>query len=123
MLEQLQVLRDQLTDALAIIDDMQRNACEVAPAVLSRHADAISCDVPAGWDTVLGYLAKVHPDVLDSFDYSVPEATVRDGWKLSHMARKRGYAERYAVAPMVLQRAGVLAVRMYPVSLLAQRWR
>lgn len=96
----------------------------IAPELFDyKHEDAISYNMPEGYDTVLGYLAKNHPDVLDLIDYYDPEATQRDGWKLSHMVNRTAGAQVvYVEAPKCLQTKGIFTVRAYPVSLLQQRW-
>lgn len=91
-------------------------------AAAPRHDDAVTPNVPEGYDTILGYLAKHHADILDTFDYTVPDATVRDGFKLAYWARTAGYAARYVDAPPCLRAHDILSVRAYPVTLLQQRW-
>ena len=86
-----------------------------------RHKDAVTPDVPEGYDTILGFLAKRHPDVLDTFDYRDATLTVRDGFKLAHMDNKLG-TPVYVEAPSCLRAAGIERVRAYPVALLQQRW-
>jgi hypothetical protein len=88
------------------------------------HPECIS-DVPEGYDTVLGFLAKRHPDVLEAFDYTNPLNTVRDGWWLARRVKGEKHVrveDRYAEAPPVLKEKGIERVRIYPVSLLEQRW-
>src|SRR5512139_3933002 len=88
--------------------------CPDNPVVICpRHVDAITPNVLEGYDTILGYLAKNHPDILDTFDYRVPEATQRDGFKLSHMARIVGEDQRYVDAPRCLWTEGITRVRAY----------
>ena len=85
-----------------------------------RHWDAITRDVPEGYDTVLGYLAKHHPDILDLIDRTDPDATARDGWWLSH--RCKDSVQQYVLAPECLRAAGIKRVRLWPIALMAQRW-
>lgn len=85
----------------------------------TMHPDAVS-PVPDGYDTVLGYLAKRHPDVLDCFDYSDPQATTRDGWWLHH--RTKQDAPIYVRAPECLKAHGIEHVRAYPIAVLETRW-
>lgn len=88
---------------------------------VDRHADAISPNVPEGYDTVLGYLAYHHPDVLDTFDYRDPCQTTRDGYKLMHLARIEGAPVIWVEAPPCLREAGIDRIRAYPVEVLAKR--
>lgn len=97
---------------------------EALRAAQSVLADCITENVPEGYDTVLGYLAKHHPDVLVLMgDYADPQATVRDGFKLAHWCKKQGCPVLWVKAPPVLAERGVDKVRAYPLSLLAKRWR
>jgi hypothetical protein len=84
----------------------------------NKHAMAITPDVPAGFDTVLGYLAKYHPEILDTMDYTNPAATKRDGWWLMHRCKHYHVVN----APPVLRACGILYVNAWPLELLAQRW-
>lgn len=79
-------------------------------------------EVPEGYQTVLGYLAIHHPDVLETVDCTDPEATQRDGFKLSHWCKQEGHGQMYVNAPPVLQERGIRHVRAYPVELLERRW-
>lgn len=90
-----------------------------APAHLAGY---LSPDVPAGWQTVLGYLATYQPLLLDTLDCSYPETTQRDGFKLSHWCRREGYSVRRVLAPPVMAAMGVCEVRVYPLSLLERRF-
>lgn len=78
--------------------------------------------VPPGYDTILGYLAKVNPEMLELIDKD-PEATQRDGFWLPHQAKKRGMAVIKVDACLWLSKFGVSAVNAYPVSLLAERFQ
>ncbi len=93
-----------------------------APAPDACYADCISPDVPDGHDTILGYLAKRHADVLDLIDPNAPGDTVRDGWRLANECKRRGLEPVYVDAPPVLARQGIFTVRAYPLDLLQQRW-
>lgn len=87
-----------------------------------KHAMALSPNVPAGHDTILGYLASYHPEILDAMDYTNPEATKRDGWWLMHQCTKHNVRVVYADAPPVLRACGITRVRCYPIELLARRF-
>jgi hypothetical protein len=116
MFAQIKALRcavAQITDAL---DTLER---QLATVTLARFSDCVSDDVIPGYDTVLGYLAKQHPEVLETFDYTDPRATVRDGWALAK--RDKG-AALYVTAPPVLRKVGIETVRVYPLEQLAKRF-
>lgn len=143
---QLQKLRNALDVCTRILDNVQTELTDVRqraflasvaddglidpdPSLSTRHAShraAITPDVPQGYDTVLGYLAKYHPDVLDHVDYYDPTVTQRDGWKLSHQVATRALGGNwdcvYVDAPPCLRLSNIERVRAYPVELLAKRW-
>lgn len=113
----------ELKRALGVVQSIVDGIAERLLALQTqKHAMAITPDVPEGWDTVLGYLAKYHPDVLDAFDYSNPSATARDGWWLKHQCMKRGIETPRVPAPPCLRACGIDHVNAYPVTLLAHRW-
>jgi hypothetical protein len=107
------------------LDDLRKSlmtlaadtACAEQP-VAERHLECLSRNVPEGYDTVLGYLAKCRPDMLDLMDYEVPETTARDGFWLAHRYKKCDYVP----APPVLRKKGIMRVRCWPVGLLAERF-
>jgi len=76
---------------------------------------------PPGFDTVLGYLAKHDPVVLDLLDRD-PEATKRDGFWLKHRARERELEVVKVEACPWLRQNGIRWVNAYPTSLLAERF-
>ena len=101
---------------------LRKLLCRLLLRTRYKHADCISPDVPEGHDTVLGYLAKYRPDVLDLFDYADPQWTIRDGYWLMHRARERNLGPVWVDAPPVFQRAGIFQVCAWPLGLLAKRW-
>jgi hypothetical protein len=112
-----------LESALASVRDAIANLShDEAPSVVTyidpRFADCIGRGVPDGYDTVLGYLAKHHPEMLELIDYADPSATARDGFWLAH----RWSRVDYVPAPPVLRAAGILRVRCWPVDLLRERF-
>jgi hypothetical protein len=121
MIANVQDLRARLNEALNILDGIEAALARVP--IASRHADAISNKVPPGHDTILGYLAKHQPEILDTVDYADPEVTKRDGWALAHACRRKGLRAVYTPAPAALKRRGILVVRAYPVELLEARWQ
>ncbi|WP_018123356.1 hypothetical protein [Desulfovibrio oxyclinae] len=78
-------------------------------------------DCPEGYDTVLGYLAKRHPDLLDLIDKE-PEATTRDGFWLMHRCKERGIKRLRVKACPFLQAFGITEVWSYPIGLLKERF-
>jgi hypothetical protein len=74
-------------------------------------------DCPAGYDTVLGYMARKNPVALGLIeDYA--EGTRRDGFWLAARAGDRAVKVE---APKVLQEQGIYRVNAYPVELLQRR--
>lgn len=90
-----------------------------APAVFARHLDALSPNVPEGFETVLGYLARNRPDLLDLGDWRDPGVTALDGYWLTHRSQAQSC---WVTAPPALEARGIRNVRAYPVALLAQRF-
>lgn len=125
MQAELQILRGDLLDTLARVDRLIERTRETVTPITTfayRHWDAITPNVPEGYDTILGYLAKHHADVLDQLTYSDPRVTVRDGYKLAHLARKANVPVIYVPAPECLSSQGFKTVRAYPLEILEQRW-
>ena len=85
----------------------------------ARHKDAATKVVPKGYDTVLGFLAKWHPEILDVIDWHDPSATLRDGLWCMH--RSKG-SEMWAKAPQAMLEMGLKKVRAYPLEILKQRF-
>jgi hypothetical protein len=73
--------------------------------------------VPAGYDTVFGFLAKHYPDVLTFMDETV-DATEADERTLATWCREKGLATVEVKAPPSLHEAGVERVTAYPLTLL-----
>lgn len=113
-------IRAQLVAALDELDELERSVAHVP--LLSRHSDAITANVPPGFDTVLGYLAKHHPDILDEVDYGDPSVTQRDGFWCMHQAKRRGRKPVTVDAPPALRRIGIPHVNAWPVEILRHRW-
>lgn len=72
-------------------------------------------------DTVLGYLARHQPYVLDLMDPKA-EVTARDGFWLTHRCREQGFRPLKVPAPLFLAEQGIEHVNAYPVTLLRQRF-
>jgi hypothetical protein len=82
-----------------------------------RPLSDFTSDCPAGYDTVLGYMARKNPVALGLIeDYA--EGTRRDGFWLAARAGDRAVKVE---APKVLQEQGIYRVNAYPVDLLQRR--
>lgn len=77
-----------------------------------------SPNVPAGYETVLGYLARHRDDRLSAD----PASTQRDGFWLSSQCAKRGIVSVKVIAPHVFKAHGIHHVNAYPVSLVEERF-
>jgi hypothetical protein len=75
----------------------------------------------AGYNTALGYLAKVNPEALALIGDILTE-TQRDGFWLMHKCRRKGITPIKVKAPAVLRENGIYTVNMYPVELLRERF-
>lgn len=80
----------------------------------------LSPDVPRGYNTVLGYLAKTNPEALALIP-DVVEDTKRDGLSLTSAAAHAGKRIYRVAAPPVVRERGFATVNAYPVALLRQR--
>lgn len=76
---------------------------------------------PPGYDTVLGWIAKNNPGLLDLID-RVPEATQRDGFWLKHRCREQGLEVIKVDACAFLSKQGIKSVNSYPIHLLNVRF-
>lgn len=79
-----------------------------------------SPDVPAGYDTVLGYFSKTMPSAFELMDDPIM-GTMRDGHWLTHQANRRGIKVVKVTAPQVLAEVGIETVNAYPEDLLRER--
>lgn len=102
--------------------DGNLHACARADVTVSIDNSQYVSPCPDGFDTVLGYIAKHRPEVLDFMDMN-PEATTRDGFWLTNQAKVRKLKVCKVLAPEVLRKQGrhIEMVNAYPVSLLAER--
>jgi hypothetical protein len=80
----------------------------------------VSPNLPAGYDTVLGFLARTNPEALALLDED-PECTKVDGIWLRERAKMRNLFVTRVEAPAFLQQFGIREVHAYPVDLLAER--
>jgi hypothetical protein len=108
---------DRINDAIVVLQGAADAPCAVT-YIDPRFAHCLSRGVPEGRDTVLGYLAKHHPEMLELMDFDRPCATARDGFWLAH----RWKQVEYVPAPDVLRAKGILRVRCWPVALLERRF-
>lgn len=79
-----------------------------------------SPDVPIGYNTVIGYLAETHPEMIDLMDDPI-SGTARDGYWLTHRASHRDLTVHKVVAPAPFKEMGIDLLNAYPVELLAER--
>ena len=77
-----------------------------------------SPDTPAGYDTVLGFLARSRDDRLSAD----PASTQHDGFWLASQCAKRGIQTVKVIAPHVLKEYNIFYVNSYPVALLKERF-
>lgn len=118
-IEVLQTAIDDLRNSLMVLHHAaETETIERCDKVAERHLDCVSRNVPEGYDTVLGYLARCHPEVLDLMDYTQPDTTARDGFWLAHRFKRC----EYVPAPPVLRTKGIMRVRCWPIELLEQRF-
>lgn len=106
-----------LTDAIATIERMrpesQRNL---------REPEDYQTDLE-GYDTVLGFLSKHDPFILEMMVDPVEE-TQRDGFWLMHRARERGLPSLKVPAPKAVTDLypSIETVKAWPVDLLKERF-
>ena len=93
---------------------------EVAASFPVATALWISPDVPVGYNTIVGYLAENHPEVLDLMP-CVVSGTIHDGYWLTHQANRAGLPVAKVAAPVPFREAGIDQINAYPVALLAKR--
>ncbi|PLP55567.1 hypothetical protein CYK37_30220 [Mesorhizobium loti] len=91
------------------------------PTAVVPDSPYISPDVPDGYDTVLGYLQKTHPEVLDLIDEPI-SGTQRDGAWLQSQAFSRKLGTVTVEAPQAAKEAGLVTMRAYPLALLEERF-
>lgn len=91
-----------------------------APPVEEAVSPWITPGVPEGYDTVLGYLGKTHPEVLDLMEDPI-SGTQHDGFWLQHRSARLGRGTIKVEAPAPLLEAGIQVVNAYPVDLLRER--
>ena len=114
----LRATLDHVNDTIIKLMHGPADAPDEPTGIDPRFADCVSRNVPQGYDTVLGYLAKHRPDMLELIDYDVPEATARDGFWLKHRCDEVNYVP----APPVLRAKGIMRVRCWPTDLLERRF-
>ncbi len=98
-------------------------ALAVPPAREDRRSKMIkygSPDLPGGYDTVLGFVAR-HPD-LSHLLTDNPHDTARDGVWCARVCAQRGLMTCKVPAPHVLRDRGINVVNAYPVGIIAERF-
>lgn len=133
------ISRDQLEDQLIDIEHMlgqigealeqlrkvatrQEQHQPIAPLRHTPYKYASASPMPRARDTVVGFLAKHDPRVLELMGDEA-EHTQRDGYWLMHRARERGIKTLAVQAPPILLEQGIRTVKAWPVALLAERFR
>lgn len=113
-LDCVNTVRELLLDALAELDRLE---------VMCVHRVDIRYLSPCqpGYDTVLGYLAKHQPGTLELLD-QVPDATIRDGFKLRALAIKRDLPVLKVDASPFLRSFGIEQVNSYPIRILVEHF-
>lgn len=89
-------------------------------AGIDRPMAYLSPNIPAGYDTVLGYLVKHNPEALALIQDPAVD-TQRDGFWLTRRTRLYGKEPAKVTAPTVLRSQGIETVNAYPVELLELR--
>lgn len=136
-----------MTDSIAIIDAHARKSLSLiekgSPATAAIYLDELLKVVESirpepersqrdpedyqtdlsGYDTVLGFLSKHDPFILEMMVCPVEE-TQRDGFWLMHRARERGLTSISVPAPKVVRDLypSIETVKAWPVALLHERF-
>jgi hypothetical protein len=82
---------------------------------LARPLADYETPCPIGYNTVIGYLAKNAPD-------RIGQDNDRDGFWLAHQITKRNLPILWVNAPAALQAEDISQVRIYPETLLRERF-
>ncbi|MER8418759.1 hypothetical protein [Mesorhizobium sp. M1329] len=118
MLQKFEAILVQLTRIADALENVGGSALGVGAAVPSNPYT--SPEVPAGYDTVLNYLARTNPEALDLMGDPVAD-TQRDGFWLKHQASRRDLQITSVEAPAPLKEVGIEMVNAYPIELLRER--
>ncbi|MEY9719252.1 hypothetical protein ABIA22_001742 [Sinorhizobium fredii] len=108
----------RIADALEAIAGTGK--CSIKPLGSVPSSPWMSPDVPKGYNTVVGFLAETHPEVLDLMDDPV-SGTARDGYWLTHRANRTGRTVHKVDAPAPFKDMGIDELNAYPLDLLAER--
>ena len=81
----------------------------------------VTRNLPRGFETVLGYLAKRAPRLLELMEPKA-DSTLRDGFWLKRQSERRGYHVPKVRAPKFLRDQGIQTVNAYRLELLAERF-
>lgn len=125
VLHQLDTLRSALTTVAHPAEPSARGraAADAAPSAGCPEdvAEFVSADAPAGWDTVVGYLARHAPALLRIMD-RLPSSTEEGGHPLTASCRRLGITPVTVAAPPLFVAHGIAAVSAFPVRLLADHF-
>ncbi|WP_085025260.1 hypothetical protein [Ensifer aridi] len=111
-------LLGRIADALEMLAGMKSgNGISVANV---PNSPWISPNVPAGFNTVVGFLAETHPEVLELMDDPI-SGTARDGYWLTHRASRDGLPVHKVEAPAPFKEMGIEELNAYPLDLLKER--
>lgn len=77
----------------------------------------ISQDTPPGYNTIIGFLAETHPEMIDLMDDPI-SGTARDGYRLTHKAHREGRVIHKVEAPEAFVEQGIVCLNAYPIDLL-----
>lgn len=93
---------------------------ELVDSIQERPVHDYLSPCPAGFNTVIGYMAIHHPAALEIIE-DIVEGTQRDGFWLTRRCRLRYLPIVKVCAPLVLQELGIREVNAYPEFLLEER--
>ena len=89
--------------------------------VMNDQADIFGSPCVPGYDTVVGYLAKYHPEMIDLLSDPIAD-TRRDGILLARECKRKGRDVHKVDAPTIFQDEGIATLNSYPVDLLKVRF-
>lgn len=78
-------------------------------------------DMPAGYDTIIGWLAKNSPELLQQ-GFSDPRRTISDGNKVRALCRDHDRNWLRVPAPPAFQCDDIKEVNAYPVGIIAKHF-
>lgn len=106
---------DAVKAAQSILGEILRDAFPI-------HKEPLyTSPVPAGFDTILGYLSKNQPDIIELMEDPIAD-TQRDGYWLMHRTKEAQILPEKVKAPACCLGIGITEVNAYPVWLLEKRF-